>query len=456
MNENFRSFDSPESATDPDAWSPQFQIYALQRVIAGCQRLGDLSCVLELGPMLERFSGRGFHLLSALLDLNVEWNPNWGLEDGLNQLPKDALRMWGEISRSIPGPEQEIRDILRKARGEAPAELEIRPVVLHSIDDLPPTPPTVWRIPDFLPEVGFGMFFGFPGVGKTIFCMDLAIRIACGDASLLGQPCDPCPVLFLEEEGGKEVFLRRWRLLAGNRKLQFPLVLLYGDLQFNDKRTLEGLKRIIYDFGIRVFFFDPLSLVAGVDENDNNAIISFTQKCILPFVDMGCLVIAIHHPNKGNPNAPDDGTLPLNRACGGSSWGRFLDFAYSVVGNCSESCYIHVEKHRNEPLSSVHWRLRNLGQMDDGHLIVERCISQKISDGAEKVMALLEEHGALPISRISTELKRSTKYTRELLGEMCQLPDHPIEQIQEGSTWKYRIRMGGNGGNVENGSDVPF
>jgi len=425
---------------DDETWPPHFQRWAMERIVSGILRSGHLRCVIEVDPA--KFSGRWFDLLAELVERNAAWRDSSCLDEELRKLPEPSRRLWDEIERSLPSPSQEIRNWLRRLKApEAAPELPVRPLVIRSEDDIPPAQIVQWRADRSLPSEGFAMFLGDPGVGKTMFALDLALRIVCGEKTVDGQPIQSAPVLFVEAEGGESNLHRRLALLGAGRSFRDPLVVLYGNVRLNDGPTMAALKRIIHDYGIKVMFLDPLSVIASVDENKNDAIRGFYDHCILPFVSMGILVIALHHPRKGEVGNGDRESLTLRDIRGGTFWEGALDLALGFTGSVEEACSVEVLKNRNEPVRPFVWRLDDLRANGVEKMVVRSAVTKRVAAIQEAIVDCLSD-GAKTRLQIAEATRRSDRQVASALKLILSTAESPIELVQENRVVKYRLRAG--------------
>lgn len=166
------------------------------------------------------------------------------------------------------------------------------------LDLLQPVPDTDWLVEDFLVSSEATVLAGDGGVGKSWITMALALAIAGGEDKFLGLKIKKHgPVLYVDEESSRELFLQRIHALGFDPKIHLPNleVIWYRgvDLLNEPERLLEDVQEIEPALVVA----DSLSRVAiGAEENDNTAMTKLMRAGVIPIArDTGAAVLLTHH-----------------------------------------------------------------------------------------------------------------------------------------------------------------
>jgi KaiC/GvpD/RAD55 family RecA-like ATPase len=166
------------------------------------------------------------------------------------------------------------------------------------LDLLQPIPDTDWLVEDFLVSSEATVLAGDGGVGKSWITMALALAVAGGEEKFLGLPVKKHgPVIYVDEESSRELFLQRIHALGFDPKIHLPNleVIWYRgvDLLNEPERLLEDVQEIEPVLVVA----DSLSRVAiGAEENDNTAMTKLMRAGVIPIArESGAAVLLTHH-----------------------------------------------------------------------------------------------------------------------------------------------------------------
>jgi len=171
-------------------------------------------------------------------------------------------------------------------------------------------PPRDYLLSEWMPKDSFGMVYAPRGVGKSWFCMALAVAVSEGKNRFLGWDLhDQHDVLYVDGEMARVELRERFNNLCTtqNPRLHIlPSELLYRDgrplsLDFEEEqRAVDDALLHLEEKGCRaqLVIFDNLStLRRSISENDNDA----AKQLIDWFVNLrhrGYTVLVVHHAGK--------------------------------------------------------------------------------------------------------------------------------------------------------------
>jgi len=183
-------------------------------------------------------------------------------------------------------------------------------IITQSQLHVEPIPSQKLLIGGWMPEDSFGMVYANRGVGKSWFCMALAVAIAEGRSSFLGwQINSQQNVLYIDGEMAKIELKERFDTLCSkplDNLFIMPSETLYRDgnpIALDDKAEQFAIDKMLQELDeagnrAQVIVLDNLStLRRGVNENDNTE----TQDLITWLVSLrhrGYTVMIVHHSGK--------------------------------------------------------------------------------------------------------------------------------------------------------------
>lgn len=208
------------------------------------------------------------------------------------------------ISNDWKPPENRISD----------KELENRPLLdfVLSFDELTKLdlPERESIVAPFLPSQSISLVFAARGLGKSWFCMELALAVADGRKFLSWNVPAARRVLYIDGEMSTKMLVDRFKALS--RKIPSNLdvlpseILWTDDIPLNlnieaDQRRISIMLETLSDSGRKpeLIIFDNLSsLTAGGDENSNSELDSLLR-FMVGLRHKGYAILLVHHAGKG-------------------------------------------------------------------------------------------------------------------------------------------------------------
>lgn len=185
-------------------------------------------------------------------------------------------------------------EVLLKAAGEPKRNYP-------RLDLTVPAPPTDWLVEDLLVRSEASVLAGDGGVGKSWVMMALALAVAGGEDTFLGLKVKHHgPVVYVDEESSRELFLQRMHALGFDPKIHLPnleVIWYQGvDLLNEPEKLLEDVQEI----EPVLVLADSLSRVAiGAEENSNTDMTRLIRAGVIPLArDTGAAVLLSHHTDK--------------------------------------------------------------------------------------------------------------------------------------------------------------
>ncbi len=194
-------------------------------------------------------------------------------------------------------------------------------------------------------EKSFGLIFGPSKSGKTIFCENLAMSLACGMNEFFGYTLDGIPkkVLFvgLEEfwENRVERNEKQFDVLSENDQNLVAKNYLFQSTKFTNKiykdQDWQDLKKMITDSKAEIVFIDSITRMnPGKLENSADAE-KVMQKLREICYSTGVTLICIHHTPKMGDNI-----INMDSIKGSSVFAQESDFAIAVTQTPKKNRYV--------------------------------------------------------------------------------------------------------------------
>lgn len=165
-----------------------------------------------------------------------------------------------------------------------------------------PIPAVDWLIDGIISSDTLSCFFGEPGSKKTWSLMHLAACVAAG-LPWLGYDVKQAPVLWIDEESGKNRYLRRLNAIMGGLGITQDIPLYGIAMQSFDAYNLDdigALQDIINATGARLVIIDALvDVMLGHNENDAahvQPVVAALRHQVADKFDAA--VVLIHHAGK--------------------------------------------------------------------------------------------------------------------------------------------------------------
>jgi RecA-family ATPase len=199
-----------------------------------------------------------------------------------------------------------------------------------------------------------------PGVGKTYFCLELAMAMSRGDP-FLGKKFKgekPLKIAYIDMEMGSAVMLHRLKSLVRGKGLgpkDFPdgnfNLYCEGDglpdgFQFASHEGQQWLESMLEEVKPDIVIADPLiNLIGRVEEKDNRAMNEF----FLGYVKRhGCHWIICHHESKGGEfNHQGKRRAVSQRMRGATSIEGNADRVFSIIARTKNARLVEFGKSRH-------------------------------------------------------------------------------------------------------------
>lgn len=279
-------------------------------------------------------------------------------------------------------------------------------------------PPMSWVVHEFGADGHIVGVFGKPGSGKSYAMMDMAVCIAQG-RPWLGRPTQQRPVLWIDEDGGEDVTMRRLGEIGRGHDADgtAPLTALsYAGLNITTDDGITTLRRLIDHRrtpgidGAPVLFIDTLADVCvGMKLVSPDDMIAPLQALRRISSDTKALVVFIHHANK------------LGQYLGATTISGKCDLLLGVAPRSATVVEFRSEKARH--VGEVRFaakQSRSIINGEDAFVLVNADTTaldkaSKLSDmrgSPRHVMDYLREHGASTISDMVDELNGKAAVAR--------------------------------------------
>ncbi len=184
-------------------------------------------------------------------------------------------------------------------------------------------------------DKSFGIIFGPSKSGKTIFCENLAIKLAIGAASFFGFKLSgkPTKVLFvgLEEfwENRVDRNLKQYSVLTEDEKKLFEDNYLYQHIDFHRHLTTitqwANFKELIVNSQAEVVFVDSITRLNHGTMEDSRTAEEIMQRLHEVAIETDITLICVHHTPKMH-EAP----ITMDKIKGSSVFAQESDFAYGI------------------------------------------------------------------------------------------------------------------------------
>lgn len=184
-------------------------------------------------------------------------------------------------------------------------------------------------------ENSFGLVFGPPKSGKTIFCENLAISFALGRNDFMGYPInkEPQKVMFIGlEEFWRNRFERnakQFSTLSDDEKELFKSNFLFPDTEFpktiTTKENWELLKKTIQESGVNIVFIDSITRMNHGKIEDSKTAEEICLKLRNLSQDLNVSLFVIHH----TPKLGDE-DISMDKIKGSTVFSQESDFAIGI------------------------------------------------------------------------------------------------------------------------------
>jgi hypothetical protein len=214
-------------------------------------------------------------------------------------------------------------------------KLDLRPYGCYSLDDLQPlaVEPVKWLVENLVAEGSTNFFVGASGLGKTPFCLQLALAVSTG-TPFLGFKTTPTSVLYCDSESGIETFYRQARAISGFLGLpaQIPRFHVWSPTwtpDTNGRDAADRLLELVRVLKPGLVIMDPFRLFFSSAELKSDE----AAKAILrlkAYRSQGVAWFIVHHIRKPKTDGtrislPDDPRGWTNEAAGSAALMNHID-----------------------------------------------------------------------------------------------------------------------------------
>lgn len=188
-------------------------------------------------------------------------------------------------------------------------------------------PPDVWVVDQLIPDKSVTILSGSPGSFKTWLYMEIAVKVAKGQAVFGNFSTKQTGVLVVDEESGRPRLQKRFKQMAADDNTPIHLLSRIG-YKMNQLYT-DSIAEKALELGAGLVVFDSLTRFMGdkVDENASGDMAKLMD-CYRQLADSGLSVLILHHNRK-------DGT-------GGSNPAQSLRGSSDILA--AVDCHIAVNR----------------------------------------------------------------------------------------------------------------
>lgn len=214
-----------------------------------------------------------------------------------------------------------------------------------------------WLLEDLLAAGGFGMVTGFPGVGKTQFCIALGAHLAVGADRFLSwhNVGGAQRVLFLSlEMSGPPLhhFLQQIGKGYEEKKLlnQNFLVAPFGTpMPLDVPEGQKFLSELLDTYQPNVVIIDSLQKIASKELTDEQAVKNLIHFLSVVRDKYGCAVVVVHHHRKKSNDAQKRDGVELSDVYGSTYAVTDVDFVLSLRKKTEDVLTLDMLKNRLGP-----------------------------------------------------------------------------------------------------------
>lgn len=178
------------------------------------------------------------------------------------------------------------------------------------LDFTKPPPEPDWLLDGMVAKGDVNLGTGPPGLGKSWFCMGLAVAIVEAHPDFLGAEIKQGKhgrVLYVDQENPQDVVYRRLRQLGLTERGRSSLRYLWNQNIRVDRNPEDFIEEAL-DFEPDLIVLDSLTRIHTQDENSAGSMAALFNDALQPLArETGAAVFLVHHDNKqGNPRGSID------------------------------------------------------------------------------------------------------------------------------------------------------
>lgn len=276
-------------------------------------------------------------VMAVLLDVDERWGKYVGRKDRFRRL-LDLINRARQKVGYVKAEDLDFSNLGRSAKGpsQAPVEIDL-PTVYRYNDFLSSEFHIDWLLNGLFAVGGLGFVTGYPGTGKTQFCLQIAHYLALGYEKFLHweNAEGPKKVMFLSLEMGPNplhLFLSTISNAYDERSLlqrNFQIVPLGSPIPLDTKEGQVFLNNLLDEYRPDVLFIDSLQKVLSSDMSDEQAVKKLIHYLSVTRRTYGTSMCIIHHNRKkSNDNQKKD--VELSDVYGSTYITTDADFVLSL------------------------------------------------------------------------------------------------------------------------------
>lgn len=163
-------------------------------------------------------------------------------------------------------------------------------------------PSQSWLIKDLWPTSGIGILAGSPKLGKSWFCLEMAVAVASGTAAFKHHQSDQGRVLYIPGEGKESRIRERIEQLSQNRSVDIDhlelFVLQEPGLRLDDKENYQALRQTVHSVQPTLIIIDPVRRFMSGDENSSGVVAQLLNSLTDINQETGAAILLVHHMSK--------------------------------------------------------------------------------------------------------------------------------------------------------------
>jgi predicted ATP-dependent serine protease len=195
-----------------------------------------------------------------------------------------------------------------------------------------------WLINDLWPTSGIGILAGSPKLGKSWFCLEMAVAVASGTAAFRHHQSEQGRVLYIPGEGKESRIRERIEQLSQNRSVDIDqlelFVLQEPGLRLDESESYQALRETVQSIQPTLIIIDPVRRFMSGDENSSGVVAQLLNSLTDINQETGAAILLVHHMSK---KSRSDGS-GLRGSSDFHAWG---------------DCNLYLSKSRSQPDKAI-------------------------------------------------------------------------------------------------------
>ena len=209
------------------------------------------------------------------------------------------------------------------------------PYIILTGQEIKQIPPAQWLVPDLIPELGIGMWYGDEGAYKTGLLFQLFFDLAHNIETFGHKAASPIDVLFLSGEGQENIAHKRLPALetARDKMAGINFHFMAEMPPIYDPAEAAKVVAAIRAKGIRprLIGLDTMAdAMSGLDENNVQDVRKFIDVLKAIKKNFGCATVSLHHTNKENKYRGSTGLKALDFRARVTAWDKTKAVALKI------------------------------------------------------------------------------------------------------------------------------